>query len=318
MPQTIIVNGNLAVYVPGGWIAKNNLTDPAKITDIKVHVFFGAGGVTGDDQNDVLLHGLRSAANPTDWITIAVPGTADAAGNSFPTPFSDSDITDCLTAVGLTNPVTALRLSGHSRGMVSLVAYAPRTKLKGVIDRVHVLDEFQFVDKKGVYHGKVEALIAAGIPANKIIGYESQDPATVHLRGVKYITFDAGLMAVFATVRLIQDTIATDLVVAAAAMATNTRPDPADPTKTLTVSDEVASIVLPARGSLPSTAAAGTPSLQSWIADPANRRALRSLPQQKLIKFVNDNNVTRYPGQDWAPFAAHEFFVNEIATELYN
>jgi hypothetical protein len=319
MPQTIIVNGKFAVYVPWGWISKYNLMKPADITDIKVHVFFGAGGVTGDDFNDVLLHGLRSASNATDWITIAVPGSTNAAGGSIPTPFSDSDITDCLAAVGLTNPVTKLRLSGHSRGMVSLIAYAPRTKLIGVIDRVHVLDEFQIGDPKaGTYVGKVEVLIAAGIPRSKIVGYESQDPAKVHLSGINYITFDPGLMAVFGTVRLIQDAIARDPAIAAAAATTNTKRDPADATKFLTVKDEVSSIVLPVRGSVPSTAPGGTPSLKSWMADPTNRSALRSLSQQKLIAFVTSKNLTRYPGQNWAPFAAHEFFVYEIAPELYN
>ncbi len=319
MPQTTIVNGKFAVYVPWGWIARYNLKEPTDITDIKVHVFFGAGGVIGDNFNDVLLHGLRSASNPTDWITIAVPGTTDVAGNSLPTPFRDSDITDCLAAVGLTNPVTKLRLSGHSRGMVSLVGYAPKTKLTAVIDRVNVLDEFQTGDPKaGTYHGKVEVLIAAGIPRSKIIGYESQDPAKVHLAGINYITFDPGLMAVFGTVRLIQDAIARDPAIDAAAAAANTRRDPADRTKFLTVKDEVASITLPTRGSLPSTAATGTPSLQSWMADATNRSALRSLSQQKLIAFVTSKNLTRYPGQDWAPFAAHEFFVYEIAPELYN
>jgi hypothetical protein len=292
---------------------------PADITETKVHVFFGAGGVIGDDFNDVLLHGLRSAANPTDWITIAVAGTTTATGGSIPTPFSDADITDCLSAVGLTTPVTTLRLTGHSRGMVSLVAYAPRTRLTSLIDRVHVLDEFQVGDPKaGNYRGKIEALIAAGIPRRKIVGYESQDPAKVHLRGVDYITFNPELMAVFGTVRLIQDAIARDPAIAAAAATTRTKRDPADRSRFLTVQDEVSSIQLPARGSLPSTAAAGTSSLKSWMADRTNRRALRSLSQPKLIAFVTNMNLTRYPGQDWGPFAAHEFFVNEIAPELYS
>jgi hypothetical protein len=318
MLQTLIVNEKFAVYVPWGWIVKYNLMKPADITETKVHVFFGAGGVIGDDANDVLLHGLRSAANPTDWITIAVPGSTNSAGGSIPTRFSDADITDCLAAVGLTTPVTKLRLTGHSRGMVSLVAYAPRTRLTGLIDRVHVLDEFQVGDPKdGNYRGKIEALIAAGIPRRKIVGYESQDPAKVHLRGVNYIAFNADLMAVFGTVRLIQDAIARDPAIAAAAAATRTKRDPAHRTRFLTVRDEVSSIQLPARGSLPSTAAAGTTSLKSWMADRTNRRALGSHSQQKLIAFVTRKNLTRYPGQDWAPFAAHEFFVYEIAPELY-
>ncbi|HEX3690788.1 MAG TPA: hypothetical protein VHV28_13895 [Solirubrobacteraceae bacterium] len=317
MLQTMIVNGKFAVYVPWGWIVKNNFKKQADITETKVHVFFGAGGVTGDDFNDVLLHGLRSAANPTDWITIAVPGTT-VGRNSIPTPFSDSDITDCLSAVGLTSPVTSLRLTGHSRGMVSLVAYAPKTHLKGVLDRVHVLDEFQVGDpEEGTYHGKIEVLIAAGIPRGKIVGYESQDPAKVHLRGISYIAFNSELMAVFGTVRLIQDSIARDPRIDAAAAATPTKRDPANRRNFLTVKDEVSSIHLPARGSLPSTAAKGTASLKSWMADRVNRRALQSVSQRALIDFVSRENLTRYPGQDWGRFAAHEFFVYEIAPELY-
>jgi hypothetical protein len=319
MPQTMIVNGKFAVYVPWGWIAANNLKQPADITDVKVHVFFGAGGVTGDEFNDVLLHGLRSASNPTEWITIAVAGTTTRSGASIPTPFSDSDITDCLSAIGIAKPVTSLRLSGHSRGMVSLVAYAPRCGLKSVIDRVHVLDEFQVGNpEEGTYVGKVEVLRAAGIPAAKIIGYESQDPAKIHLRGVKYVTLDPFAMAVIGTVRLIQDGIARDPAIASAAAATRTKANPAAAGTFLTVKDEAASLVLPERGSLPSTAAPGTASLQSWSADPVNRRAMSKISLGKLLAFVNSQNLTRYTGQDWAPFAAHEFFVNEIAPELYN
>jgi hypothetical protein len=319
MLQTMIVNEKFAVYLPWGWIVKNNLKKPSEITETKVHVFFGAGGVIGDNFNDVLLHGLRSAANPTDWITISVPGSTTSTGASIPTPFSDSDITDCLSAVGLTSPVTKLRLTGHSRGMVSLVAYAPRTRLAGVLDRVHVLDEFQVGDPKlGTYHGKVEALIAAGIPRSKIVGYESGDPAKVHVRGVNYIAFNTELMGVLGTVRLIQDGIARDPAIARAAATTRTKRDPAHAGRFLTVQDEVSSIHLPARGSLPSTAAAGAPSLSSWMADAANRRALRALSQPKLIAFVTRKNLTRYTGQDWGPFAAHEFFVYEIAPELYS
>ena len=143
-----------------------------------------------------------------------------------------------------------------------------------MIDRVHVLDEFQTGDPKaGTYHGKVEVLIAAGIPRSKIIGYESQDPAKIHLRGVNYITFDPGLMAVFGTVRLIQDAIARDPAIDTVASATNTKRDPADSTKFLTIKDEVSSITLPTRGSLPSTAAAGAAALQSWMADPTRTAA---------------------------------------------
>jgi hypothetical protein len=38
-----------------------------------------------------------------------------------------------------------------------------------------------------------------------------------------------------------------------------------------------------------------------------------------LMKFINDNGLTKYRKSivpDWTPFAAHEFFVAEIAQEL--
>ena len=108
--------------------------------------------------------------------------------------------------------------------MVSLTAYAAKMKAyKGVLDRVHVLDEFQFHDKAGTYHGKVESLIQSGIPKDKIRGYESGDPAEKHVKGVDdYIKFDAQAIAALGAVRMIQDAIALNPSVATAAAATKT------------------------------------------------------------------------------------------------
>ena len=312
---TIIVKEKFAVFVPMGWIAKYNLVPAEEQRELKVHVFFGAGGVKGNNFNDVLLHGLRSASNATEWITIAVPGSATDDGQSFATPFSDSDITDCLAAANITWPVTSLRLSGHSRGMVSLTAYAAKMKAyKSVLDRVHVLDEFQFHDKAGTYHGKVESLIQSGIPKDKIRGYESGDPAEKHVKDVDYVKFDAQAIAAVGAVRMIQDAIALNPSVATAAAATKTTKDPV--TKTMrTVKDEVDSLTLPTRGSLPSRAPAGTDSLQSWMA--AHKKELSAISAGHLGTFITTQNLTRYRGISWVPFLAHEFFVAEIAPELY-
>ncbi len=151
---------------------------------------------------------------------------------------------------------------------------------KDVIDRVTLLDEFQVGDPtKGNYSGKVEAIGA---------------------------------------VRMIQDAIALDPAAAALAATTNTTPDPDHPTTMRTVKDEVDVLALPARMSLPSTAPAGTDSLQTWCADPANRKRIDKLSLDRLLAFISTQNLTHYTGQNWAPFAAHELFVAEIAEELYN
>ena len=102
------------MFLPAAWIAKYNFADPAAMADIKVQVFFGAGLINGNNFNDVLLHGLRTASNLTEWITIAVPGTMIGDQN-VATPFHDQDIADCLSVLYITNPVASLRLTGHSR-----------------------------------------------------------------------------------------------------------------------------------------------------------------------------------------------------------
>jgi hypothetical protein len=182
----------------------------------------------------------------------------------------------------------------------------------GVLDRVHVLDEFQFTDKAGVYHGKVESLISSGIPPDKIVGYESGDPASKHVTGVKYVKFNAKAMAAIGAVRMIQDAMALDPAVAAKAARTNTTPDPSTK-KMRTVKDEVDSLPLPKRGSLPSE---GTNSLQSFIA--AHKAELDAISAGHLGTFITVHNLTRYTGQSWVPFLAHEFFVAEMAPELYD
>jgi hypothetical protein len=304
-----------SIFIPAAWIAKFNFSDPTALPAVDVHVFFGAGASTTNDFNDVLLHGLRGASNTTDWITIAVPGTV-VNGQNAATPFTDGDLTDALSSIGIQSPVTSLRLSGHSRGAVSLVSYVSTMKaFKGVVDRVTLLDEFQFTDKAGVYHGKVEAIVAAGITPSKIRGYETQNPASKHISGVEYITLGPQDMATIGSVRLIQDRIALDPAIATAAASTNTTPDPQ--TKQMrTVKDEVDSLALPVRGTVQTTSAAASDSLQSWIA--ANRAKLNAISTNHLLSFINAKNLTRYPGQNWAPFAGHEFFVNEVAHELYN
>lgn len=330
---TMIVNGKFAVFVPAAWIWKYNFADPTALTNVKVHVFFGAGAVSGKDNNDLLLHGLRSASNVTEWITIGVFGSLDPRGNNIATPFNDSDIADCLTAAGILSPVTSLRLTGHSRGAVSLVAYVQKTKLKKAVDRVTLLDEFQFVDPDGNYHGKVESIRAA-LPNAPIRGYETQNPARKdgevhHVAGVDYRTIDPQLIARVGAVRLIQDAIALDPTLGDRAANINTRKitDPNDPKKKLqlTLKDEVDQLSLAKRGSL-SSKASDRDSIQTWMSD--HQKELNAFSLGAAVSFINSQGLGNYKAfnpatkkienQNWARFVAHEFFVNEIARDLYD
>jgi hypothetical protein len=300
-----------SVFVPAGWIGRHNFEDPTQMRP-NVHVFFGAGLAQGTGGNDVSLHGLRGASNLTDWITIAVPGTwkiVNGRVQNLATPFSDTDIADCLRAVGIVSPPASLRVSGHSRGAVSALAFVSKTQHKDILDRVTLLDEFQVGDPgAGNYSGKVEALLKAGIPPDKIRGYETQNPAKKHLAGVDYRRLPH--MDAIGAVRLIQDAMSLNPAIATFASTDKVG-------KARTVKQEVESLKLPTRGSLPSTAAEGVPSLQTWVRD--NASAIKAINVPGLVNFINKRNLTGFgDSTDWLPFAAHEFFVQEIAAELYD
>jgi hypothetical protein len=317
MPQSIAF-GRFSIFVPAAWLGKYNLRDPASLDDLRVHVFCGAATGTTDD---VSLHGLRGASNLTEWITVYVPGTTipgrDKTRISVATPFTDADLKACLTAVGIKSPIKRLRITGHSRGAITAVAFASATKQKTALERVTLLDEFQVgdpADPKKPYHGKVETLIAAGIPKKSIRGYETQNPAKVHIGGgVDYRPLDS--MATIGAVRLIQDAMALDPQVAAAAAAT-TIVDPKTK-KTTTVKQEAQSLTLRARGSLPSKGPAGTETLRTFAR--TNAATIAAIHTSDLVQFINTQDLTGWGTSiDWRPFAGHEFFVQEIAAELYD
>jgi hypothetical protein len=309
---TRLVDGTqvvLAVFLPYGWVVKNNFLDPAAL-NVKVHVFFGASRSVGARGNDMLLHGLRSASNTTDWITIGVPGNVKD-NDSFATPFTDGDITACLAAAGIQSAVSSLRLSGHSRGAVSLVNYVPKmgSAMKSAIDRVTLLDEFSFQGKSKM------ASLASEIPPTKLVAYESgnRDIAATKTRltalGAQYHTLNSDLMSVIGCTRLIQDAMALNPSIATKAASTRT-------TQGRTIKDEMDTLPLPPRGSFTTKGVAGKRSFEEFAK--ANKDAIAKMPVGRLVSFINGNDLTRWGGIDWGPFTAHEFFVAEIAHELYD
>ena len=130
LPLATFAQGDFTVFLPS---ALAPLAALGAITNPKVHVFFAAAGVQDDVANDVLVHGLRSASNNSDWILIAVRGIPGGAR-----AISDAEIRTCLSSVGVNAAPAMLRLSAHSRGCDSLVASVLPGKITTlpIIDRV--------------------------------------------------------------------------------------------------------------------------------------------------------------------------------------
>jgi hypothetical protein len=88
------------------------------------------------------------------------------------------------------------------------------------------------------------------------------------------------------------------------------------------VKDQLDKLALPARGSLTTQPSTGTKTnIDDFCSEPVpggtgtklkdSIKAIKNDPV--LIKFMNDNKLA---GAAWIPWAAHEFFVAEIAHEL--
>ncbi len=270
--------------------------------NLKVHVFFSAGAVQGNQGNDVLTHGLRGAAAQSDWVSIGIRSHST---------ISDQQIQDCLTAVGLTGPITALRLSGHSRGAFSLLNSVVQKKITtlSLIDRVSILD----ADEAGA-SSKTQQLINAGVDRSKIVVYEV-NVRKKHIAGATYTSMNSGCMAAVGYVRLIQDAMVTQPGIDALVAA-----NPA-------IQSQLTSLPLPDRGSFTTgaVAAAATPgreSIQTFCQthSAAIQAILRKStdPRSGLLAFINRNNLARF-----SPFvfdqgiSAHHFFVAEVAHELF-
>ncbi|HTX76021.1 MAG TPA: DUF4157 domain-containing protein [Terracidiphilus sp.] len=321
--------GPFSIFVP----AKLSRKAYADIATVKVHVFFAAGGVQGDNTNDVFLHGLRSASDMSDWITIGVRGI-DGGANSI----KDSQITDCLHSIGIDNAPVAVRLTGHSRGCDSVVKTVSQKLITTRIDRIVLLDEaVEHVSTTAVVApgagpgpgdvklNRVQQLVAAGISPSIIVAYESAHKSvnlltgkSAKVAGATYHDLNPVCMAAIGAARLVQDAIALRPDIARAAAAI-----PA-------IGTQLRDLGLPPRGTFttgPSTG--GKINFNDFCfetpgpgappgARPKMKESIKAIGRNPvLVRFINSHNLARYSTvADWTPFLAHEFFVAEIAHEL--
>jgi Domain of unknown function (DUF4157) len=124
----------------------------------KVHVFYSANETTGDSgMNAALIHGMRGAAETSQWIVIGLPGldgnVANPGGGLTHVDgwvvITPDQITDLLKRVGRPDYGT-LRLSSHSRGAQGLRETLERKLFAGKsIEKITVFDEATAFDPKG-------------------------------------------------------------------------------------------------------------------------------------------------------------------------
>ncbi len=325
--------GQFSIFIPDN-VELSTRADRKDITNLKVHLFFAAGDVQTSDTNDLLLHGLRSASDQSDWVTIGVPGVLGGWNT-----ISDAQIAACLRSLGLVPPPVAIRITGHSRGCDSVVATVAGKLLSTPIERVVLLDEaVEHVPTTQTLPGgapdpargsvrvnRVKNLVQLGIPAANITSYEVTNKsvnmatgASAKVPGAAYIDLDPICMAAIGEARLIEDAMAVDPAVNAAATANP---------KIISL---VQNLHLPPRGSFTTGPAAGTKvSIQDFCLEPTDPAAPPGAPRlikasikdimagRTLIDFINSRNLARYSTvPDWTGLAAHEFFVAEIAHEL--
>jgi hypothetical protein len=319
-------NGDFLIFVP----RRVSISSRKELTDVKIHVFFAAGGVLGPTENDVVLHGFRGASDQSEWITIGVHGIGGGAN-----AISDAQISNCLRSIGINAPPVAVRLTGHSRGCDSLVATVSGKLIKTPIDRLVFLDEaVEHVSlqrknpdgtpdpKRGsVRLNRVAMMVQAGISPKIIFSYEAAHKSvnlltgkSARVPGATYFDLNTDCVAALGEARLVEDAMTLDPNLAKKAKA--------NPTIVAQLNSlHPKQAALPRRGSF--TAGPSTPTrknINDFCSDVDMKKATKEiLNNPVLMRFINDNGLTKYRKSivpDWTPFAAHEFFVAEIAQEL--
>lgn len=315
--------GIYSVFIPAG---------AASVTTNRVHVFYSPGGAGAagftPGSNAVAVHGLRGAADPSQWIVIGVP-------DGRPNTISDAQIISCLTTVGRPGRLDSVRLSAHSRGAEGLVAtLRGRHITPALIDHVTLLDINDFA-------GSINpALQRSHVPPGRVTSYNViwgnfplRDIHNAPLRGMHNIQVPFSCIRSIGYARLIRDAVATGRL---------TTPVPPD------IAARVSTLTLPPRGSF-STATPTPPgrtSLRDFCADPANAAALTAmrdgeppsptslLPPRVVTArattspyaFIEENNIMSFnnparPRAQWDRFSpqiySHHLFVAEIAHEMF-
>ena len=327
----IFTFGQFSIFVPERVI----LGSRKEITNVKVHVFFAAGGVGGADTNDILVHGLRGASDQSEWITIGVPGITGSANS-----ISDAEISSCLRSIGIDSSPVAVRLTGHSRGCDSLLHTVLQRLIKAPIDRIVLLDEAveRYADGS-IKLNRVQELVQKGhISPGIITSYESahKTPTAVRTSPAvlgpipadpsnprekpRYIDLDPKCMAAIGAARLVQDGMALTPEIA---QKVNANPK---------MISQLNNLHLPPRGSFTTGPSSGTrvnindfcyqanTNTGSRSAPPRIKESIEAINRDPvLITFIDANKekfIKYSTVPAWAPLASHEFFVAEIAHEL--
>lgn len=296
-PATILAH-KVSIFVPSGVKPSTN----------KVHVFFSPGGVTENHGlNAALTHGLRAASDASDWILISVSGVhveKPKPADGWRTIDMPS-IENCLTSIGRSPKIDALRLSAHSRGGFGLQQSLQRSLITGAIDRVTILDCGEF------------------FLAPLVNSLKSRSADVIHYRvnnknpvaGAKVINLGSECIRAIGYSRLIQDAMVTQ------------------PTLAIPAYIRSQLLTLPTRGLFTTSTALISPPVED-IAQFCKRNAadikaivkkelqLKQDPKTKnivfegLCSFINNKDVMR-SGLAFSPgIYAHHLFVAEIAHEM--
>lgn len=307
--------GIFSVFIPAG---------AAAVTTNRVHVFFSPGDVSGGiGSNATAVHGLRSAADASQWILISVPGVLGGSNT-----ISDADITSCLTAVGRTGTIDQVRLSAHSRGAAGLAATLQRRRITpALIDHVTVLDASDHATSL------MAGLTASHVPASRVTAYNVVF-GSLPLAGSQNIQLSFGCVRSIGYARIITDGLTT---------GRTPTPLPAG------IASRVGALHLPARGNFSTVTPtpAGKTDLNGFCGDPANRAALIAMrdgeptPAANILSaaqytarastspyaFIEENNIMAFntpgtPRSGWSHFSpqiySHHLFVAEIGQEMFS
>jgi Domain of unknown function (DUF4157) len=309
--------GQFSIFVP----RQVMLGSRKDITNLKVHIFFAAGGVQGADTNDVFVHGLRGASDESDRVTIGVPGILNSANK-----ISDSEISHCLQSIGINTSPIAVRLTGHSRGCDSLVNTVSQRLISTPIDRVVLLDEaVEHVSMKStladgtpdpkrgsVRLNRVQQLVQLGISPRSISAYESAHKSTdlltgrsAKVAGATYFDLNADCMAAIGAARVVEDAIALHPTIAREAAAIPK------------IGTQLHDLHLPPRGSFATGPSNATKvNFNDFCFEPVSPRSPPgSAPRMKesirairrdpvLVQFINRHDLARYSTvRDWTRFS---------------
>jgi hypothetical protein len=250
----------------------------------RVHVFFGPRDAALDvGGNDVTVQGLRSAAEPTDWILIGVSGIVGGWRT-----IDDQTIAACLARAGRSTTVSEYRVSGHSRGVAGMRETLGRRRLgTAPVGRIFVLDAGD------IYRG----------PARNTLVYKVN--VATGVPGATEKVFNSLCMRAIGYSRLIQNASVTNanLVVPSAVRAQL--------------------LTLPARGCFAFMSRPGSGCLVDvgrFCA--SNQRAIARIIANEttadgLHTFIHANNLFRDPQRYQPGIYSHHLFVAEMAHELF-